>query len=454
MRFWSSKWKRLLAATAILALAVGLFYLLNPRTAMPPAIPEDANDLSVTAALAKARGEVLANPQSGPAWGELGLVFRAHEFEAESNFCFAEAARLDPTKPQWPYLIGLGLLAQQPSEALPHFEGAYRIAVVADEKSAARMRLAELYLDRGRTDDAIRLFDEELKRDPSSVRAHYWLGARALQTGDPAAAVEHLKITVAGPYGRKNASALLANAYRRLGNEGEANRAAADSAGYVGGLFWPDPFVAAYMGRGTGRSAMVQQASALFEAGQRDEALNVLEKMTALYPDIQTLTAYGDALVKSGLPEQAEEILRRAVQLDPDYAGAHHLLGVALFQRGEADEQQKQSERAVERFKLARGEFQKTVELKPGHALAQLYLAKVERHLGQLVEASNACREAIRLSPSLAEAHFVMGEILLELKRPQEAIAPLEQAVRLAPPDFAPPKAALNRARLEAMEKK
>ena len=113
-----------------------------------------------------------------------------------------------------------------------------------------------------------------------------------------------------------------------------------------------------------------------------------------------------------------------------------------------------QSERAVEMFKLARGEFQKTVELKPAHAVAHLFLAKVEKRLGQLQEASNACREAIRLSPSLAEAHFVMGEILLELKRPKDAIAPLEQAVRLALPDFALPKAALNRARREAMEKK
>ena len=454
MRFRSLRWKRLLAAAAILALAVGLVYLLNPRTAPPPAIPPDVTDPSILGALSKSRDEVLANPESGSAWGELGLVFYAHEFTAQSYICFTEAARLDPTKPHWPYLIGIGLLEQRPNEALAYFETAYRIAVVAGERSSARLRLAELYLDRGRMDDAIRLFNEELQADPSNARAHYWLGVHALQMDDPAGAVEHLKITVAGPYGRKNASSLLANAYRRLGREGEAERAAADSAGFAGVLAWPDDFVMAYTKRGTGRSAMVQQASELFESGRRGEALDLFEKIVAIYPDIQTLSVFGDRLSKLGILDQAEEVLRRAVQLDPDYADAHHLLGVTLFQRGEADEQQKQSERAVEMFKLARAEFQKTVELKPAHAVAHLFLAKAERRLGQLVWASNACREAIRLSPSLAEAHFVMGEIFLELKRPKDAIAPLEQAVRLAPPDFALPKAALNRARHEAMEKK
>ena len=448
------RWKRVLAAAAILALAVGLFYLLNPRSAQPPAIPAEVTDLSVSAAISKARDDVLANPQSGSAWGELGLVFRAHDYIEESLVCFVEAARLEPAKPTWPYLIGLGLLEPKPNEAVPYFETAYQIAAAPDEKSAARLRLAELYLDRGRTDEAIALFNEELQRDPSNVRAHYWLGARALQMDNPAAAVEHLTITAAGPFGRKNASALLANAYRRLGKDVDANRAAADSAGHVGPLFWPDPFVMAYMGRGTGRSTMVQQASSSFNAGQQGEALSILEKMAAIYPDIQTLTVYGDALSQSGQPSQAEEVLRRAVKLDPNYSGAHHLLGVVLFQQGEAEDREKQPARAQERFQLARGEFLKTVALKPGHAAAFLYLAKVQRRLGQLPEAIVACREATRLSPSLVEAHLVLGEVLLELKRPQEAIAPLEQAVRLSPPDFAPPKAALERARTEAMVKK
>ena len=129
------RWKRVLAAAAILALAVGLFYLLNPRSAQPPAIPAEVTDLSVSAAISKARDDVLANPQSGSAWGELGLVFRAHDYIEESLVCFVEAARLEPTKPTWPYLIGLGLLEPKPNEAVPYFETAYRIAAAPTRPS-------------------------------------------------------------------------------------------------------------------------------------------------------------------------------------------------------------------------------------------------------------------------------------------------------------------------------
>ena len=97
MRFWESRWKRVLAAAAMLALAVGLFYLLNPRSVQPPAIPAEVADPSVSSAIAKARDDVLANPQSSSAWGELGLVFRAHDFIEESQVCFSEAARLEPS---------------------------------------------------------------------------------------------------------------------------------------------------------------------------------------------------------------------------------------------------------------------------------------------------------------------------------------------------------------------
>src|SRR5204863_8682719 len=117
-------------------------------------VRESVTDAEVRDAIAKAREAVLSNRQSGGAWGELGLVFRAHGLGPESNLCFTEAAHLDPNNPTWPYLYGLLNLHLAPDDALPHLEAAVRLASTPSERSAARLRLAEAELDQGRTDDA------------------------------------------------------------------------------------------------------------------------------------------------------------------------------------------------------------------------------------------------------------------------------------------------------------
>src|SRR5579864_8980321 len=97
-------------AAAVLASGWVLWKQLHkpvPPTANPPEIPTSVHDKEIVAALERARNSVISNPNSGLAWGELGLVFLAHRFHRESDICFVEASRFDPTNPRWPYLIGL-----------------------------------------------------------------------------------------------------------------------------------------------------------------------------------------------------------------------------------------------------------------------------------------------------------------------------------------------------------
>src|SRR5271163_2574002 len=108
----SSRWRPLSIILSLACLAgAGFFtlHLLNQSKSTPtspPEIPSGVVDVEVREALAKARQRVIDDPHSDEAWGDLGLFFRAHRIHPESLACFSEAARLDPTSPRWPYLMG------------------------------------------------------------------------------------------------------------------------------------------------------------------------------------------------------------------------------------------------------------------------------------------------------------------------------------------------------------
>ena len=82
--------------------AVGAWWFHRPPPAVPP-MPADIPDAEVRQAVEHARQKVLDQPGDAHAWGYLGMVLMAHDFLAEADPCFAEAARLNPKSPTWPY---------------------------------------------------------------------------------------------------------------------------------------------------------------------------------------------------------------------------------------------------------------------------------------------------------------------------------------------------------------
>src|SRR5262245_35694672 len=103
--------RKLLAGLVAAVLAAGggaaWWYASRPALPDPPPIPERVTDPDVRVALTEARATVVRDPRSAAAWGEYGLVCRGNGINAESNVCFAQAARLDPSDARWPYLVGV-----------------------------------------------------------------------------------------------------------------------------------------------------------------------------------------------------------------------------------------------------------------------------------------------------------------------------------------------------------
>lgn len=422
-----------LAALAVLGLAAYWLWPHSPQAAgpSPPEIPSSVVDREVQEALSKAREAVLANPGSGQAWGELGLVFRAHELVNQSNICFTEAAARDAENPRWPYLLGLDGLASASPDAMNLLRQAYRLARQPEYQSAARLRLAEAYLDRGENDEAAKLFQEELSRNPGSARARLGLGVLAAGGGDDTAAIDHLTAVMQSPFANRKAAALLAASHRRLGHAEDASRyerLAATSSDEP----WPDPFLNEYLSRQTGRTARLMAASALEAQGREPEALAILAEMLKDNPDDRVMVSIGAALVRLKDVGRAEQVLRDVLKRSPDNALARDYLGVALSMQGEGLWGKKQTQQAIPYFTAALVEFRRAAALYP-EGKGNLHAGMALKYLGQFPEAAEAYRAAIRTSPHLASTHLALGEVLLQMGKPGEAIPHLEEAIRLAP---------------------
>jgi Flp pilus assembly protein TadD len=116
------------------------------------------------------------------------------------------------------------------------------------------------------------------------------------------------------------------------------------------------------------------------------------------------------ALAAVGRPrdlELAEQNLRRAVFINPRYAEAHRLLGRLLAEKGE---------RARARF-----EYSYALDLRPDYhpaVVGLLELSRGERDLGRSLELA---RRALELRPADGETRFVLGQILWEMGKVEDA---------------------------------
>jgi tetratricopeptide (TPR) repeat protein len=439
---------------AVLAAAGGTtwWYLSRPAVPDPPPIPERVTDPNVRAAVAEARNGVLSEPRSAAAWGEYGLVCRANGLNDESNACFAQAARLDPADPRWPYLIGFHSLYFSPAEALPHLREAYRLATAPKFRSAARLRLAEQLQEQGSLDEAERLFAEDLRENPDGSRAQFGLAVIATTRGDPRGAIERLKPLAANPVCRKRASAILAAVYRQLGDLPAAARAEQDSARLPADLGWSDAFLAESLSKQVGYVAKLKQAEELDTKGRFGEALPFWEDLARAYPDEPALTKYGVALAKANLYPQAEDIFRSILRQNPNNGTVHYYLGRSILEQavphvktgGEA------GERARKMIEEAVGEFRRATELRPDYEPGYVVTGQALRLLGRLPEAEVVCRDAVRIAPQDYMAHLTLGEVLLDQGKPTDAVREAEEAVRLAPAPDPRPKELLEKAKKAA----
>jgi protein O-mannosyl-transferase len=155
----------------------------------------------------------------------------------------------------------------------------------------------------------------------------------------------------------------------------------------------------------------------LRETGDPAAALRHFQAAVELrpaYSDAQNNV--GESLLRAGRLDDAERHIRAAIDLRPSSPEAHVNLGAVLSRRGQTD--------------AAANEYRRALDLDPANPEAYTGLGALGGP-----DAIELLREAIRLRPEYADAHYNLGRIYGLQDRPAEAAAEFQQVTRLRPSD-------------------
>ena len=160
------------------------------------------------------------------------------------------------------------------------------------------------------------------------------------------------------------------------------------------------------------------------EVGQVALAEQELREAIRLAPDFPDAHYnLGSVLQAQGSIRQAIGAYRRAIALDPTYAEAHNNLGALLDTTGDRE--------------IALAHYQLAVEFGPREAAAHynLGVALMARRQADepVTDAVAAFQQAVALDPDYPEARASLGAALLVEGDPEAAIAQYERAIALAP---------------------
>jgi tetratricopeptide (TPR) repeat protein len=167
-------------------------------------------------------------------------------------------------------------------------------------------------------------------------------------------------------------------------------------------------------------------AIALHRVGRRDEAIGHFEAIVQLEPNAQHLLELGVAYASVSRTEDAEAVLRQALELTPDDPTIFHHLGNLSRRRGD-------TAGAIELYGQA-------LEINPAYIMARFHLAETQRQAQQFREAYRSYEQVLSHEPAtelelqtVNEALFHLGSLDLQMGATERAVEFFETLVSRAP---------------------
>lgn len=165
-------------------------------------------------------------------------------------------------------------------------------------------------------------------------------------------------------------------------------------------------------------AALIQEATALHQAGELEQAEQLYRAILRADPDqVSSLQLLGVLHNQRGEYVAGARCFQEAMRLRPRSAMACLNLGVALWNLRRLDE--------------AQAILQRALILSPDNPEALLNSGLVLQELGRHEEVLEQLDRLLSLEPKHPEAHLHRGDSLLELHRPAEALASFEAALRI-----------------------
>lgn len=131
------------------------------------------------------------------------------------------------------------------------------------------------------------------------------------------------------------------------------------------------------------------------------------------------LSRQGVAALEAGQPQQAEELLKKSLAASPDDASSRRYMAETLWRRGAGDD--------------AISQIAEAIRLEPSNATLAVRAGEMYLAVGRREAAEAQAERAIRLDPTSAGAWALRGRCFVKINQPERALADLERAVELAP---------------------
>lgn len=273
-------------------------------------------------------------------------------------------------------------------------------AMVNSLSEAMRVRLA------GRAQEALQRLNAIVAADPGNRTANMALADILLQAGDREAALAALRRAAESAPGDAVVWGRYVHELRDAGQKARARKAARQAR------------VSAEAGKrlrdiAEGRSAPVDDIVNLIQQGRAAEAWTVGLKRVERFPqDDRLLNLLGVAALSDEDPVQAEDVLRRAVEIAPTSQAALSNLGLALVRQGRAHEAVRLLEPAMEQAGAA-------ANLRVNLAGAYLRAERFE-------DAERLAAQAMDEMPDDPEILGIRAKALIRLGRAGEALELIE----------------------------
>ena len=203
-------------------------------------------------------------------------------------------------------------------------------------------------------------------------------------------------------------------------------------------------------------NSYLQQGRGLQDEVNRRKAYGELFKAIQLDPQnadyhllMGTIYMFNDELIA------AEKEIKEALKHDPMLGEAHNNLGLVYLKQGRTAMAIEEFRKAIDNlsyqtperayFNLGRASysmgdyiqaveaFERTVAILPNYEEARYLLGRSYARLGRLSEAEQAFKELLTRNPDSAAAHFELGVVLFKLQRKEAAASHFERVVQLDP---------------------
>jgi len=170
------------------------------------------------------------------------------------------------------------------------------------------------------------------------------------------------------------------------------------------------------------RLVYLNLGNALELARKSDQSINILKKAVDLYPDFpEARYSLGKLLFVRGEVDEAEKHLRVAAALNPDGPGVSAAFGVVLSKQGKTEE--------------AMRALQHALAIDPHDVVALNNLGSLLARQGNVGEAVQHFQRTVDINPDDASAHSNMARALLGKGDSAGALVHLRKAVELNPND-------------------